>query len=105
MSEQGNRQEGVAGDLDHEVNRAGPDEGVRAPLAAETGVSEISTFDGAGNEQVVRTVTDASGQRVQGTGDSSAEAAEDVEKLLKKGGQSVGEGFGPSHTEKSDANP
>jgi len=73
-------------------------------LAAETGVSEISVFDGKGNEQVVRTVTDESGQRVQGTGDSSAEAASDAEKLLKKGGQSVGEGFVTEGYEKSDVN-
>jgi hypothetical protein len=105
MSDQGNRQEGVAGDLDHPVNRAGPGEGVRAPFASETGVSEISVFDGAGNEQVVRTQGDASGQRVQGTGDSSAEAAADAEKLLEEGGQSVGEGFQPVNTEKSDVNP
>ena len=104
MSDQGNRQEGVAGDTDHPQHRAGEGEGVRAPYAEETGVSEISVFDGKGNEKVVRTVGDASGQRTQGTGDSSAEAAADAEKLLKKGGQTVGEGFQPVNTEKSDVN-
>jgi hypothetical protein len=100
MNEQENRQEGIAGESDHHQHRAGPDEGVRAPLATETGVSEISVFDGAGNESVVRTTTDASGQRVQGTGDNSAEAEADAERLLKEGGQGVGEGFGPVHHEK-----
>ncbi len=106
MSDQGNRQEGVAGDTDHPQHRAGPGEGVRAPFATETGVSEISVFDGKGNEKVVRTMGDSSGQRAQGTGDSSAEAAADAEKMLKEGGQSVGEGFIPGvNTEKSDVNP
>ena len=95
MSEQGNRQEGVAGDSDHPQNRAGAGEGVRAPYATETGVSEISVFDGAGNESVVRTVGGADGSRVQGTGPDSASAAADAEKLLKKGGQDVGDGMGP----------
>ena len=105
MSDQGNRQEGRAGDTDHPQHRAGPGEGVRAPFAEETGVSEISVFDGKGNEQVVRTQGDASGQRAQGTGRSSAEAAADAEKQLNEGGQSVGEGFQPVKTEKSDVNP
>lgn len=105
MSDQGNRQPDVAGDTDHPQHRAGPGEGVRAPFATETGVSEISVFDGKGNEQVVRTVTDSAGQRVQGTGNSSAEAASDAEELLKKGGQSVGEAFQPPGVEKSDVNP
>lgn len=95
MSEQGNRQEGVAGDSDHPQNRAGAGEGVRAPYATETGVSEISVFDGAGNESVVRTVGGADGSRVQGTGPDSASAAAEAEELLKKGGQDVGEGMGP----------
>ena len=49
MSEQGNRQEGVAGDTDHHQHRAGPGEGVRAPFIADGGdVAEMSVFDGAG---------------------------------------------------------
>jgi len=97
MSDVGNQD--PVGESDHPQHRAGPGEGVRAPSATETGVSEISVFDGAGNETVVRTATDEQGQRAQGTGDSSAEAAADAEKLLEDGGQSVGEGFGPSHVE------
>lgn len=98
MSEQGNRQPGVAGETDHPQHRAGPGEGVRAPYAAETGVSEISVFDGAGNESVVRTVGDESGQRAQGTGPSSAAAEADAERLLKEGGrQDVGDAMGPVH--------
>ena len=98
MSEQGNRQEGVAGDTDHPQHRAGEGEGFRAPFATETGVSEISVFDGAGNESVVRTVGAEDGSRVQGTGPTSEAAAADAEKLLKKGGrQDVGDAMGPVH--------
>jgi hypothetical protein len=98
MSEQGNRQPGVAGDTDHEQHRAGEGEGVRAPFATETGVSEISVFDGAGNESVVRTVGAEDGRRVQGTGGSSASAAANAEELLEKGGrQDIGEAMGPVH--------
>ena len=98
MSEQGNRQPGRAGDTDHEQNRAGEGEGVRAPFATETGVSEISVFDGAGNESVVRTVGAEDGGRVQGTGPNSAAAAENAEELLEKGGRTdVGDAMGPVH--------
>ena len=104
MSEQENRQEGVAGDTDHEQHRAGEGEGFRAPFATETGVSEISVFDGAGNESVVRTVGTEDGRRVQGTGPTSAAAAENADKLLKKGGrQDVGDAMGPVH--KGSPNP
>jgi hypothetical protein len=104
MTEQGNRQEGVAGDTDHHQHRAGAGEGVRAPFATETGVSEISVFDGAGNESVVRTVGDESGGRVQGTGPTSAAAAENAEELLEKGGrQDIGDAMGPVH--KGSPNP
>ena len=98
MSEKGNRQEGVAGDSDHEQHRAGDGEGVRAPYATETGVSEISVFDGAGNESVVRTEGGEGGERVQGTGPTSAAAEADAEKLLAKGGrQDIGDAMGPVH--------
>jgi len=103
MSDQGNRQPDVAGDTDHHQHRAGPDEGVRAPAATETGVSEISVFDGAGNESVVRTTTDADGNRAQGTGSSSAEAAADAKRLLDKEGGGIGEAFGPVHHEQKGA--
>ena len=84
MSEQGNRQEGVAGDTDHPQHRAGPGEGVRAPLLADGGdAAEISVFDGAGNESVVHMTTDAEGNTAQGTGPTSEAAAEDAEGLLK----------------------
>lgn len=99
MTDQGNRQEGIAGDTDHPQHRAGADEGVRAPYATETGVSEISVFDGAGNETVVRTQGGEDGSRAQGTGATSADAAADAEHLLKDGGH-IGEGFGPVHHEK-----
>lgn len=95
MSEQGNRQPGITGDTDHEQHRAGPDEGVRAPYATETGVSEISIFDGKGNETVVRHAADETGRQAQGTGTNSAEAAEDAERLLKESRQGLGDGFSP----------
>ena len=98
MSEQGNRQPGVAGDTDHHQHRAGEGEGFRAPFATETGVSEISVFDGAGNESVVRTIGGEDGSRVQGTGSSSAAAEKDAKRLLEKGGrQDIGEAMGPVH--------
>jgi len=99
MSNVGNQD--PAGESDHPQHRAGPGEGVRAPSVDETGVSEISVFDGAGNESVVRTTTDADGKRAQGTGSSSAEAAADADRLLDKEGGGIGEGFGPVHSEKS----
>lgn len=104
MSEQGNRQEGVAGDSDHPQHRAGAGEGVRAPLNTETGVSEISVFDGAGNESVVRTEGGEGGERVQGTGPTSAAAAENAEEMLEKGGRTdLGDAMGPVH--KGSPNP
>ena len=95
MSEQGNREPGIAGDTDHEQHRAGPGEGVRAPFATETGVAEISVFDGAGNESVVRHMADEDGRQAQGTGESSAEAEEDAKGLLDKARQSLGDAFSP----------
>ena len=98
MSEQGNRQEGIAGDSDHPQHRAGPGEGVRAPLLADGGdAAEISVFDGAGNESVVRMKTDAEGRTAQGTGPDSEAAAADADGLLKKARRAVGDAFGPVH--------
>ena len=101
MSEQENRQDGVAGvagDTDHEQHRAGAGEGVRAPYLADGGdVAEMSVFDGAGNESVVRLSTDADGNSAQGTGPSSEAAADDAESLLKKARRGLGEAFGPVH--------
>jgi hypothetical protein len=96
MTEKTDRQE-VVGASDHPQHRAGLGEGVRAPYNTETGVSEISIFDGAGNERIVRTVTDEKGHRAQGTGPTSADAEADAERLLKEGGQSVGQAFGSAH--------
>ncbi len=98
MSEQGNRQEGIAGDTDHHQHRAGPGEGARAPFIADGGdVAEMSVYDGAGNESVVRLTTDAEGRTAQGTGPSSEAAAKDAEGLLKKARRAVGDAFGPVH--------
>jgi len=97
VSDQGNRQPGIAGESDHEQHRAGPGEGVRAPFADETGVAEMSVFDGKGNESVVRVSTDADGNTAQGTGPSSEAAAADAESLLKKARRGLGDAFGPVH--------
>jgi hypothetical protein len=98
MDEQGKRQPGIAGDSDHEQRRAGPGEGVRAPYIADGGdAAEMSVFDGAGNESVVRLTTDAEGNTAQGTGPSSEAAEADADSLLKKARRAVGDAFGPVH--------
>ena len=95
MSEQGNRQEGIAGDTDHEQYRAGEGEGVRAPFATETGVSEISIFDGKGNESVVRHTRTEEGHVAQGAGATSEEAANEAEELLKDSTVGLSDKFSP----------
>jgi hypothetical protein len=95
MSEQGKRQEGVAGETDHEQHRAGPGEGVRAPFVEETGVSEISIFDGAGNESVVRVAKDAEGRVAQGAGPTSEAAEAEAQELLKESRVGLSDKFSP----------
>lgn len=95
MSEQGNRQSGITGDTDHEQYRAPDGQGVRAPYAADTGVSEISIFDGAGNESVVRVAKDEEGNVAQGAGKTSEEAEADAEGLLKEARVSLSDAFSP----------
>ncbi len=97
MSDNDERQPGIAGESDHPQHRAGPGEGVRAPFAEDGGVAEMSVFDGAGNESVVRLTTDADGHTAQGTGPSSEAAAADADSLLKKARRSLGDAFGPVH--------
>lgn len=89
MGEQTNQKE-VTGFVDHGVHRAGPDEGVRGPRVEETGVAQSSIFDGAGNEVVVVTTTDADGRNKQGTGGSVEEAMESAKSTKEP----IGEGFG-----------
>ena len=96
MSEQGNRQEGITGDSDHEQYRAPEGEGVRKPLVEKEGdVSEISIFDGKGNESVVRHVADGEGRQAQGAGATSEEAEKDAQGLLKKARQGLSDKFSP----------
>ncbi len=95
MSDQGNHQEGVAGDTDHEQYRAPEGEGVRAPLATETGVSEISIFDGKGNESVVRVAKDEEGRVAQGAGATSEAAEAEAEDLLKESSVGLSDKFSP----------
>ena len=95
MSEQGNRQPGVTGDTDHEQHRAGPGEGVRAPYAEETGVAEMSIFDGAGNESVVRLERTEDGSTAQGAGPDSEAAQAEAEKLLKESRVGLSDKFSP----------
>ena len=62
---------------DTDLHRAGPGEGVRAPLTTEgADHAEYSIFDGKGNEQVVVVGDNKEGRPAQGTGDSSEDAAE-----------------------------
>ena len=76
---------------DTPVNRAPEGEGFRAPRATEKGTPlQQSVYDGAGNEVVVVTHTDESGQRKQGTGADADEALSDA---LNKD-EPLGEGFG-----------
>lgn len=75
---------------DEDRYRAGPGQGVRAPLTTEgADHPEFSVFDGKGNESVVVVGTDAKGRTSQGTGATSEEAAADAAKTK------LGEGFGP----------
>ncbi len=94
MSEQGNRQPGVAGDTDHPQHRAGEGEGVRRSQD-ETGVAEISIFDGAGNESVVRLERTEDGRTAQGAGPDSASAAAEADELLKDSRVGLSDKFSP----------
>ena len=83
---------GETGTSDHEQHRAGPNEGVRAPLSRDSGgPAQISVFDGKGNESVVVVDENEEGKLSQGTGPSAAEAWEDA----KDPGDTLGEDFGP----------
>ena len=97
MSDNDERQPDIAGESDHPQHRAGPGEGVRAPFAEDGGFAEMSVFDGAGNESVVRMTTDEDGNTAQGTGPDSETAAEDADGLLKKVRRGLGDAFGPVH--------
>ncbi|MGH9265744.1 MAG: hypothetical protein ACRD1D_13735 [Acidimicrobiales bacterium] len=94
MSEQGNRQPGITGDTDHEQHRAGPGEGVRRSQE-ETGVAEMSIFDGAGNESVVRLERTEDGRTAQGAGPDSESAKAEAEKLLKESRVGLSDKFSP----------
>jgi hypothetical protein len=61
-------------------HRAGPGEGVRAPLAQESGgKAQYSSFDGKGNERVVVLGENEKGQPAQGVGPDAASAQADAE--------------------------
>jgi hypothetical protein len=77
-------------DMPGKDHRAGPNEGWRAPRVEETGVAQSSIYDGAGNEIVVVTTTDADGRNKQGTGASAEEAMESAKDTKEP----IGEGFG-----------
>lgn len=83
-------QSATIGESDHPQHRAGPGEGIRAPMA-EDGAdhAEMSVFDAAGNEKVVAVADDDEGRMSQGTGDSSAEALADAHKT----GDRLGHGY------------
>lgn len=67
--------QGVMGPGKGEQHRAPADEGIRAPLAQETGGNaQFSSFDGKGNERVVVLSENEAGQPAQGTGKDAASA-------------------------------
>jgi hypothetical protein len=84
-------QQAVIGETDHPQHRAGPGEGVRAPLVQDgADHAEFSIFDGKGNESVVVVTTDRTGHVAEGTGPNAAAAMADAKK---HGG--IGKDFGP----------
>lgn len=91
MSDQ-STDKGATGSSDHEQHRAGPNEGVRAPLSRDSGgPPQISVFDGKGNESVVVVDENEEGKLSQGTGPDAASAAESA----KDPGDTLGPDFGP----------
>ncbi|HEX3424730.1 MAG TPA: hypothetical protein VHT30_01270 [Acidimicrobiales bacterium] len=85
-------QQAIIGESDHEQHRAGPGEGVRAPLTSEgADHPEFSIFDGKGNESVVVVAPNAEGRPAEGTGPDAAAAMADA----KRPGNQLGEDFGP----------
>jgi len=68
-------QQGVVGPGEEPQHRAPAGDGVRAPLAQETGGKpQFSSFDGRGNERVVVMTENAEGKPTQGTGPDAASA-------------------------------
>ncbi len=73
--------QGVMGPGQDPQHRAPADEGVRAPLAQESGgLPQYSSFDGKGNERVVALSTNEKGQAAQGAGPDAASAQAQAEK-------------------------
>ena len=92
MGEEGQRQgRNQWADSGH---HAGADEGVRGPMAAESGHGEISVFDGEGNENVVVATSDESGIKL-GTGPSREAAMADHDQP----GDHIGDGYKTGTTE------
>ena len=74
-------QSAVIGQSQEPKYRAGPGEGVRAPLVQHgADHAEFSIFDGAGNERVVVLTTDDEGRASQGVGSTSEEAMADARR-------------------------
>ncbi|MDQ6613178.1 MAG: hypothetical protein M3083_00025 [Actinomycetota bacterium] len=87
-------QSAVIGETGHAQHRAGPGEGVRAPLVQDgADHAEFSIFDGKGNESVVVVTTDDEGRIAEGTGPTSAAAMKDA----RKSGDRLGNAFGGKH--------
>lgn len=89
---EGSDRQRVAGETDHPQHRAGPGEGVRAPLAEDGAANaQISVFDGKGNESVAVLADDESGKPRQGTGPDAASALADA----KDPSTVIGDAFNP----------
>jgi hypothetical protein len=73
--------QGVVGPGSGDQHRAPAGEGVRAPLAEESGgTPQYSSFDGSGNERVVVLTENEKGQPIKATGPDAASAQESAEK-------------------------
>lgn len=74
--------------------RAPEGEGVSAPYAKDSGgPSQMSVFDGAGNESVVVVGENEDGQVAEGTGATLEDALKDTQK----GDSRLGDAFNPKH--------
>jgi hypothetical protein len=85
-------QQAVIGETGDPQHRAGPGEGVRAPLAQEgADHAEFSVFDGKGNESVVAVTAGKDGAPSEGAGPSAEAAMADA----KEREDPLGDDFSP----------
>ncbi len=74
-------EENRTGSSDHPQHRTPGGQGSESTMSEEQpGPSEVSIFDGAGNERVMVTADGTDGRASQGTGDTAEDAMEDVKR-------------------------